>query len=71
MKNEHLNMIQSTIQKMGNNPFSFVKADDGKYLSEYVECYNPPYALSKNVYNDISDKIEGLIERAYNNSGTY
>lgn len=55
----------------GPNPFSFVKADDGKYLSEYVECYNPPYALSKNVYNDISDKIEGLIERAYKNSGTY
>ena len=57
--------------KMGNNPFSYVNADTGRALSNYVECYNSPYSTSQNVYNDIREKIEDLIERAYNKSGTY
>lgn len=57
--------------KKGLNPFSYVKADNGRYLSDYVECYNSSYVVSKNVYNDINNEIEGLIERAYNKSGTY
>ena len=56
---------------MGYNPFNYVNADNGRPLSNYVECYNSPYSMSQNVYNDIRENIEGLIERAYNKSGTY
>lgn len=55
----------------GTNPFYYVYADDGKRLSSHVTCFESSYAMSKNVYNDISNDIEGLIEDAIKKRGTY
>lgn len=55
----------------GSNPFYYVYADDGKRLSNYVECFDSQYQYSKNVYNDISDNIEELIEDAIEKRNTY
>lgn len=51
----------------GSNPFYTVYTNSGERLSRYVTCYDSPYVSSKAVYNDISDKIAGLIEEAINN----
>ena len=48
----------------GSNPFYSILNSDGKRLSSFVTDYDPPYKLSKNVYNDISRNIEELIEDA-------
>jgi len=48
----------------GANPFYSIYTKKGERLSNYVTCYDPPYQNSKNVYNDIDEKIEGLIENA-------
>lgn len=55
----------------GNNPFYYVNASDGNRLSHYVECFESSYKLSDNVYNDIKDNIENLIENAISERGTY
>ena len=51
----------------GANPFYSVLTNDGKELSKYVECFDSKYSFSKNVYSDIKDNIENLIENAINN----
>ncbi len=56
----------------GSNPFYNILV--GKYnerLSKYVECYDPPYKLSSNVYNDIQNQLENLIEKAIKNKENY
>lgn len=51
----------------GENPFEYVFADNGKQLSAYVKCYDPPYSRSKNVYKYVKDNIEDWIEDAIAN----
>ncbi len=51
----------------GANPFHSVFTNSGERLSKYVECFDSVFTLSKNVYRDISDNIEDLIEDAINN----
>ena len=56
----------------GSNPFYQIYiGEDNERLSKYVTCYDPPYTLSTNVYNDIKENIEQLIEDAIADSGTY
>lgn len=55
----------------GGNPFYSLYANDGSRLSNYVTCFNSNYSLSKNVYSDIKDNIENLIEEAIKKSGSY
>ena len=51
----------------GDNPFDKIYTNDGDPLSYYVTCYNPPYSSSTNVYSDIEEHIEDLIEDAISN----
>ena len=51
----------------GSNPFYQVYTNSGERLSKYVTCFDSSYKLSKNVYSDISNNIEDLIENAINN----
>ena len=55
----------------GANPFYNVYTKDGHRLSNYVKAYDTGYAYSTNVYNDIKDNIENLIEDAIANVGKY
>lgn len=55
----------------GSNPFYSLYTDDGERLSKYVETFDSSYLTSKNVYEDIENNIENLIEEAINNSGKY
>lgn len=48
----------------GSNPFYSVYTNGGERLSRYVTCYDSPCVYSKNVYRDIENHIEGLIEDA-------
>lgn len=45
----------------GNNPFDYLTLE-GEKLSKYVKCFDSVYLSSKNVYSDIKDNIEDLIE---------
>lgn len=55
----------------GSNPFDNVLSDNGDSLSKYVDMFDSKYSMSDNVYNDIKDNIENLIENAIKKSGTY
>lgn len=55
----------------GSNPFYNLFNEDGNRLSNFVECYDSEYVVSKNVYNDIESNIEELIENAISNRNTY
>ncbi|HOF68087.1 MAG TPA: TIR domain-containing protein [Ruminococcus sp.] len=55
----------------GSNPFYNRFTSDGKRLSGFVTCYDPPHSSSIYVYDDISNNIEQLIEDAISNKGTY
>ena len=44
--------------------FTLWKDDKKKKLSKIVKTYNPPYAISTNVYNYISENLEDWIEEA-------
>ncbi|MGM9753148.1 MAG: TIR domain-containing protein [Candidatus Cryptobacteroides sp.] len=55
----------------GDNPFYNITTKDGHRLSNYVQAYDTGYVYSTNVYNNIKDKIEGLIEDAIANAGRY
>ena len=50
----------------GNNPFDYLTLK-GEKFSKYVKCFDSNYSLSKNVYNDIKDNIEALIEYGIEN----
>lgn len=50
----------------GNNPFDSYKID-GISMSKYVKCFESSWSLSDDVYNDIKDNIEALIEYGINN----
>lgn len=51
----------------GKNPFSNIYTNDNEKLSNYVKCFDSAYSISKNVYSDIKDNIEDLIEKAIEN----
>ena len=51
----------------GDNPFKSVYTNDGEQLSKYVTCFDSDYSSSQNVYNDISENMEDLIENAISN----
>ncbi len=45
----------------GANPFDYFNID-GVPMSKYVKCFESNYLLSENVYRDIKDHLEDLIE---------
>lgn len=45
----------------GTNPFSSIKLKNGKYLDDYVHCYNPD---PNDAYNDIAKNLESWVENA-------
>lgn len=47
---------------MGDNPFAKIQLQNGKYLSDYVHCYNP----TGNAYDWIRENLAGSIEEAIN-----
>lgn len=51
----------------GRNPFYNVFTNNGERLSKYVACYDPLYKSSKDIYDDISNNIDYLIENAIDN----
>src|SRR5699024_787139 len=48
----------------GANPFYYVKANNGERLSKYITRFDSIYSQSKNIYSDIEDNLEQLIENA-------
>lgn len=51
----------------GENPFDYVKSEDGTKLSKYVKAYNPPYSDdSRLVYLYIALSLRSWIEEAIN-----
>jgi hypothetical protein len=57
--------------KKGANPFNNIKNKNGYRLSNYVECYNPPYSTSSCIYDDIKKYLNYHIERAIDNIGNF
>ena len=51
----------------GANPFYSIYTNSGERLSKYVQCFESSYTRSQNVYNDIDEHIEDLIENAIEN----
>ena len=45
----------------GSNPFDYYNIS-GVSMSKYVKCFESNWSASDNVYNDIKDNIEDLIE---------
>lgn len=45
----------------GDNPFDYITLS-GVSLSRYVKCFKSNYSMSNNVYSDIEENIEELIE---------
>ncbi|MFD2215324.1 TIR domain-containing protein [Metabacillus endolithicus] len=54
----------------GENPFDEFTLN-GKPLSKVVKLYNPPYKISTNVYNNIKESIEDLVEQAIKTRKSY
>lgn len=54
----------------GKNPFLNFTVD-GKKLSSIVNCYNPPYTTSTDVYKHIKENLEDWIEDAIEIRNTY
>ena len=51
--------------RKGKNPFSeFTIGEDKTNFDKIVNCYDPPYKKSTNVYNYIKENIEDWIEEA-------
>lgn len=55
----------------GANPFYNMYNKEGRRLSTYVECYDPPHSTSTYVYDDIKENLSEYIERAIEKSGKY
>jgi hypothetical protein len=52
--------------KKGRNPFEDFTIN-GKSIFKIVKCYDPPYKISTNVYDYISENNEDWIEEAIEN----
>jgi hypothetical protein len=55
----------------GCNPFYMIVNKKGQRLSNFVTAYDPPYKRSTNVYKDIENNIEHLIEHAIDTKDVY
>lgn len=56
----------------GPNPFyNIFVGSEGERLSKYVKIFNSSYATSPNVYSDIENNLEDLIEDAIANTSSY
>lgn len=55
----------------GSNPFYSVYTHSGQRLSNYVKLFEPSYTSSKNVYEEIQDNLDQLIEEAIDNRWKY
>lgn len=56
----------------GNNPFYQIYiGQNNERLSKYVTCYDPSCSTSTDVYDDIKEHLEQLIEDAIDAKGTY
>lgn len=55
----------------GANPFYSVFTDDGHRLSNYVTLFKSKYTTSTDVYDDIEENIDDLIEDAIDNRWNY
>ena len=67
----NLKDTQGNQSNKGCNPFYNIYTKAGHRLSNYVTCFDSSYKLSTNVYNDISNNIEQLIEDAISNAKKY
>lgn len=47
--------------RKGANPFDYFNIN-GVSMSKYVKCFESNYSLSENVYSDIKEHLEDLIE---------
>ena len=69
----HINGITNAagnVSQKGDNPFDYINyGDDGKKLSEVVECYTPTGSNSKERYDWISKNLEEIVEEAIENRG--
>lgn len=50
--------------RIGNNPFAYIKLQNGKTLADYVPCIDPSGSSSTEVYNWIRNNIEIVVEKA-------
>lgn len=58
----NIKCARTGISRKGENPFSKIKLNNGKYVSDYIKCHDPSaYAA----YRDISDNIDSWINNAY------
>ncbi len=57
--------------KKGKNPFDYCYDNNNNPLSDNVKCFDSGYKISTNVYSDIENHIEDLIEDAIERRGTY
>lgn len=56
----------------GSNPFyNILIGKDNERLSKYVTIFNSSYSISTNVYDDINNNIENLIEEAISNKENF
>lgn len=64
----HINGITNAagnVSQKGDNPFDYISyGDDGKKLSEIVECYTPTGSSSQERYNWISNNLERIVDEA-------
>lgn len=60
----YIHKLENSLGKqdnIGNNPFDYLTIE-GKSLSKYIKCFKSSYSSSKDVYNDIKNNIQELIE---------
>lgn len=55
--------------RAGPNPFTQFTLKNGQSLTNHVTLYDPPYAASKDVYNNIRENLSRWIEDAINRRG--
>lgn len=48
----------------GNNPFAYIKLNNGKTLADYVPCIDPPGLSSTEAYGWIKNNIEAVVDKA-------
>lgn len=60
-KLKDVNGNQST---KGNNPFAYIKLQNGQTLDELIPCFTPTGASSTEAYDWIKSNIENVVEKA-------
>lgn len=60
----YINKLKNSLGEQdseGDNPFDYFTFS-GVSLSKYIKCFKSDYSMSNNVYSDIEENIEELIE---------